>query len=197
MRKKSLWLTFLLFGIFVSTFAQYDEDVPLPKSLRPYQSREKNNNRYITLAAGGSVGAQFGTYNALSISPFFGVYPKIKWLLLGVSATYMFSYDSYYKYAMHVFGGGIFAEGLIWKQRIIVHAGYEYVNYGNPYLDPNNPNKILTERIESHGVMIGPGYRQKLTEIFSVYGLMLFNVIPNENTFYSNPTFRIGFVADF
>ena len=150
--------------------AQYD-DTPLPKSLRDYEPR-KWDEKKIKMTAGGSLGAQFGNgYSAVSISPVYGIYPTVDWLLLGVGGTYMFSYDNYFG-ASHDFGLNAFVRGLIWKRRIVAHVGYEYFNFDFSYsTSPDIPN-----RVDAHALYIGPGYRQSAGENVNIFILLLFNV---------------------
>lgn len=173
-------------------YAQYD-DVPLPKSLR--NTKPAKAERKLKMMAGGTFGAQFGSYTAVSLSPMFGIYP-VDWLLLGVGGTYMYSYEGYYGLSSHVYGGTAFIEGLIWKQRIILHAGYEYINYDQFYMISGS-SQIYKERVGSHAILLGPGYRQPVSESVNIYALLLFNVIQNYNSFFANPIIRIGVTFDF
>jgi hypothetical protein len=187
----------LLLGTFICsvnlTFSQ-EEDVPLPKSLRKYS--ERDGEKKLNLTAGGSFGMQFGSYTAVSGSPIFGYYPA-KWLLLGVGGTYMFSYIAPLDYSSHAFGATAFAEGLIWKQRIIAHIGYEYINYEDAKYDPTTLQITGKERKNDHALLIGPGYRQPVTDNINMYLLCLFNIFQTSESFYSNPTIRIGITVDF
>ena len=184
--------------IFIFAFASYAvgqaDDVPLPKSLRSHQPRSWEKKK-LDMMVGGNFGAQFGSYTAVSVSPMFGVYP-VKWLLVGVGGTYMFSHDKYYNLSSHVFGANVFAEGLIWKRRIIAHVGYEYVNYDSFYITQGVVG-VQKERMGSHAILLGPGYRQELSDSFAIYALLLFDVVQNTKSFYNNPIFRVGITYDF
>ena len=191
--KKLLILITLIFAFISYTVGQTD-DVPLPKSLRSHQPRDWEKKK-IDMMVGGNFGAQFGSYTAVSVTPMFGIYPT-NWLLVGVGGTYMFSHDKYYDLSSHVFGANAFVEGLIWKRRIIAHASYEYVNYDAFYLIQGVAG-VQKERIHSHAILLGPGYRQEFSDSFSAFFLLLFDVVQNSRSFYSNPIFRVGITYDF
>lgn len=186
-----LWLPFC--------FAQSDdvEAVPLPKSLRTNEVNLQNvkKERKIKMLAGGYVGFQFGTFNNIELAPHFGFYPA-EWLCIGVGGLYMFMSQHYMSTTIktHDYGFNAFVEGYAWK-RLILHASYEYVNYARAYLDPNN--KIYTERIGCHGILVGVGYKHYITDNVSMYSLILFNLNQNTDSFYSNPLFRVGVNYDF
>lgn len=193
MKKIAFLLSFLLLPLFtIQILAQVEEDVPLPKSLRQVEpEREKSR---IKMMGGGNLGLQFGSYTAVSLSPTFGIYP-VEWILVGVSATYMYSYDTYYNLSSNVFGFSAFLQGLVLKKRLILYAGYEYVNYDLFYQDNLGP--ILKMRNDSHGIFLGPGYRQPISDNLAAYGLILFDIIQSYDSFYGNPIIRFGVVYDF
>lgn len=186
-------LTGFLIGTVNFSFCQ-EEDVPLPKSLQKYD--RKGGKKKLNLMAGGSFGVQFGSYTAVSVSPIFGFYPA-KWVILGVGGTYMFSYSKPLEHNSHVFGASLFAEGLIWEQRIIAHVGYEYNNYEKAFYDPLTLQITEKKRIDDHAILLGPGYRQLISENINLYILCLFNIMQNKDSFYGNPVFRIGITVDF
>jgi hypothetical protein len=191
--RKRLILITLIFSFVSYTVGQTD-DVPLPKSLRSHQPRDWEKKK-IDMMVGGNFGAQFGSYTAVSVTPMFGIYPT-NWLLVGVGGTYMFSHDKYYDLSFNVFGANAFVEGLIWKRRIIAHVSYEYVNYDTFYLIQGVAG-VQKERINSHAILLGPGYRQEFSDSFSAFFLLLFDVVQNSRSFYSNPVFRVGITYDF
>ena len=75
--------------------------------------------------------------------------------------------------------------------------GYEYVNYEYAEYDPNTLQITYKERKNDHSLLIGPGYRQPVTDNINMYLLCLFNIFQTSESFYSNPTIRIGITIDF
>lgn len=189
---KKLLLFLCLFVSVGAVCAQGTEVVPLPKGLQSYKPREDGKERKISFFTGGSF--QFGVGGnslQLKISPHFGIYPAVEWLRFGVGGTYeLLYYKDYYsglKSYYHVFGARGFVEGLIWKQRIIVHAEYEWLSY------PDVDNDGIRE--QSHALLVGPGYQQAIGDKFFPYVLLLFPVYePDSNPVnaYSVCEFRVG-----
>lgn len=192
MMKKNFLLALLLFSFTaLNTLQAQSDDLPLPKSFK--EETPKKNNRP-KLMGGGTFGLQFGSYTAVSISPTIGIYPT-DWLLLGVGGSYMYSYSRAYGTSSNVFGFSAFAQGLLIKKRLILYAGYEYVNYDIFFQD--YWGDITKERNDAHALFLGPGYRQPLSDNLSMYAMMLFDVIQSYDSFYANPVIRVGVIYDF
>jgi hypothetical protein len=201
MHKKTVSILILLIiSIFLnnSLIAQND-DVPLPKSLQPYKPRKDDDQekRKLTFFAGGGFGLQVGSKSVgVDVSPQIGIYPVVKWLAFGINGTYMFSHDGYNNYNLHIFGCGLFVEAypITW---LILHAGYEYLNYPDMVLI--NGKVETLKRIGTHAIMVGPGYRQRFGDKVNGYFLALFNLYQNETSIYTGyiPTFRVGITVDF
>jgi hypothetical protein len=200
MHRKTTFIL-IVFFIFIelnnSILAQND-DVPLPKSLQPYKPRKDDGRgeRKVAFFAGGGFGLQLGSYIGVDVSPQIGIYPVVEWLAFGINGTYMFAHDSRYKYNQHIFGGGLFVEGYPIKW-LILHAGYEYLNY--PELVLTNGKVETLKRIGTHAIMVGPGYRQRFSDKVSGYFLALFNLYQTQTSIYTGyiPTFRVGITVDF
>lgn len=180
---------FLLFGLLLCMLGAgiaQEEDVPLPKSLQSYKPRTDKAERQISFVAGGYVGAQFGTVTSVEASPHFGICP-VDFLCIGVGGTYMYMRveDYYDTYQTHVFGFNGFLEGYAWD-KLVLHAEYEFLSF--PWRDD--------ARLNSHALLAGPGYQQKVSDKVYIYGLILFPVLTTEDV-YSIPVIRIGFNVKF
>ena len=190
-------LFFLLIPFVLISFAdaQTQDDVPLPKSLQTRNNSQKGSfeNKKLKFTVGGYLAMSFGAYTNVLVTPLFGVYPMVDWLLVGVSGTYMFTHDSYYKISYHDFGLGAFVRGLIWKQRIIVHFSYEYMNVG--YYNTQGNMK----RFGAHALYLGPGYRQNLGDRLSVFFVLMINVARsvNERGIFPTLYYNVGITYDF
>ncbi len=193
--KKSLLFIFLLIFTVSLVKAQTDDDVPLPKSLQTRSNNAKTSfeDRKLKFTAGGYLGMSFGGYTAVSVTPIFGIYPCVDWLLVGVSGTYMFTYDTYYKESYHDFGFGAYIRGLIWKQRIIAHFSYEYMNVG--YFDSYGKRT----RFDAHALYIGPGYQQSLGDRLNMFLVLMINIARSVDERGIFPDFypNIGITYDF
>ena len=190
---KKLIVILCLTFVVGSLSAQRLETVPLPRNLQSYKARDfKDTARKVDFLVGGHVGFAVGG-NALQfqLSPHFGIFPAVKWLCLGVGGTYQLYYlknpYSGLKSFTHIFGCRGFIEGLVWQQRIILHAEYEWLSYPDSDLDGS--------RESTQAVLVGPGYQQFLGDRLSVYGLFLFPVYePKTNPVnaYSIMEIRVG-----
>jgi len=180
----------LVFGVLLMAFSAADmmaqedvENVPLPKSL---QTRDGNplNERKVKFVVGGNVG--FGvSYSQLNmqLSPHFGICPGIDFICIGIGGTYHLNYYKSYdgvKNFTHIFGARAFIEGYAWD-RLIIHAEYEWLSFPGGIEGRQNTN----------GVLVGAGYKQKITDHFSMYGLFLFPVYDELNV-YSIMEIKVG-----
>lgn len=180
--KKILGIFLLLF-CFSGVMAQ-SEDVPLPKNLRTATSDgQPKKERKIKFVAGGTVG--FGVNRSelnLKLAPHFGICPGVDFLCVGVSGTYFLNYYkdpfSGLKYFTHIYGFGGFIEGYVWD-RLVLHAEYEWLKF------PESGESC-------HGVLLGPGYKQTITDRLSLYGHLLFSVYETLNGVYGIMEMRVG-----
>lgn len=183
--KKTLSLLCLLILCWGAIKAQNNDNIPLPKSFQEKQSTSREAK--VHFLAGGYFGFQIGGNTAVEVNPHIGILPW-DFLCVGIGGTYMFSYTNSYlgEQKSHVFGANGFIEGLIWKQRIIAHVEYEYLNF--PSYDDT--------RLHSHGILIGPGYNQFISDKISCYVLFLFPVWSTMDV-YSIPIIRLGINVKF
>lgn len=181
----------VILSLFVITLAAQSDDVPLPKSLQ--KSEKSALNKKVKFTVGGGFGLQFGTYTSVSISPVIGIYPAVDWLLIGVGGTYQFT--SFNGLSYNDFGVNAFIRGLLWQQRIILHVGYEYMNFDLGY----NIYDKKRERFDAHALYLGPGYRQRIGDHVGVYVLLLFNLASSTSDRGVYPFFypAIGVTFDF
>lgn len=178
----------ILFFVSFSLVAQ--QPIPLPRSLRSIaKSTPKNtrdtSDRKVRFVVGGNIGFQVSN-NILDmqLSPHFGVMPVVDWLCVGIGGTYQLTYykDIYgVKSFQHIFGGNVFIEGYVW-QRLVLHAEYELMSFPESYVFTTDPLFVgVNGRPTSHGILMGPGYKQDINSNLSVYSLFLFSVYDPQN----------------
>lgn len=181
-----------IIGLFLlilccSAVVAQSEDVPLPKNLQVKapkdQQGQQKAERKMKFVAGGTIG--FGVNRSelnLKLAPHFGICPGIDFLCIGVGGTYYLNYYkdpfSGLKQFTHIYGFGGFVEGYVWD-RLVLHAEYEWLRF--PALDET-----------SHGVLLGPGYKQNVSDMVSVYGHILFPVYETLNGVYGVVEMRVG-----
>lgn len=190
---KSIIFFLLIFLIPLTSIGQENEDIPLPKSLK---NQSENNQRKLNFVVGGNFGFQFGNYTFIDVSPHVGIYP-VDFLCIGVGGTYMYMrYSNYHQSSdTHIYGFKAFIEGYVW-QRLILHAEYGYTNYKLNFFDGTTENFLYSNRVGTHAILLGPGYKQTVTDRISLYCLLLFNLYEDQYTFYSNPLVRVGINVD-
>lgn len=84
---------------------------------------------------GGNMNSNFG-YN-LALAPEIGIQPA-KWLRIGAGPRYelqVLTNGNYDRFTTHAVGASVFAEGVI-VNRILLHVGYEYLNYPTKHTTP-------------------------------------------------------------
>ena len=169
------------------------EAVPLPKSLRQGVNIKNNEaERKVKILVGGYFGFSIGMNTNVELAPHVGIVP-IKYLAIGVGGTYIYNSLRGFNGARdkyHIFGANAFIEGYLWNY-LVLHASYEYLRYKLPIYDLMG-NVAAYEWVGTHAVLIGPGYKQQVTNNVSIYSLILFNINNDEYSLYSIPIIRFG-----
>jgi hypothetical protein len=179
--KKNRWCYLLVFTLLIAfsgnLAAQNIDDVPLPKSLKSGGKADApDKDRKVKFVVGGYLGFGVG-YSVLNlhVSPHVGICPGIDFLCIGVGGTYQLTYyrdPNGYKSFSHVFGFNAFVEGYIWD-RLVLHGEYEWLSF------PGGTDGRFT----SNAVLLGPGYKQNITDKLSVYTHLLFPAYDPENVY--------------
>lgn len=142
---------------------------------------------------GGMIGAGFSSYSSyVEIAPIVGfkVTPNFH---VGTRITYI--YNSYLmptgpateeRVNLHHYGASIFARYLFFKF-LFAHAEYEALSF-DLYNDPLGRNRIWI-----NSLFLGGGFYQQVGGRGFMTFAILFNLLDNEYSPYSNPMFRIGF----
>ena len=135
------------------------------------------------LFVGSAFEIALGNLSVVNIAPYVG-YKVTDQLQLGVGITYWYMSESVppYFYQTNLFGGSAFARFFI-KDFLFIHAEYELLNVESldfPGLRTLVDNKYL-----------GIGLKQPISEKESYTLMLLFNFEPT--TYFSNPTYRVGF----
>jgi hypothetical protein len=153
-------------------------------------AQEKQNQRARSdfidrLRFGGYLGAQFGTFTFIEVSPTV-TYVAKQWLYPGVGFTYLYFRDSRPSrdYQSSYYGPRFFVSVFLWRD-LYAHAEYEALNV--------EYNDRLGERGFIHNIMLGGGYRQWIGNRAFVNISILYNFNESIYSPYRNPIFRIGF----
>lgn len=150
------------------------------------QESSSNNKGFSwdKVVLGGNVGASFGDYTFINLSPNLGYYLNEN-LIAGIGATYIY-YDEPFYGSSNMYGGRIFSDYLF-LENFILHAEYEVLNleifdrYG------------FSDRINIGSFLVGGGIRSNLGGRSYASLMLLYNLNESVYSPYTNPIFRVGF----
>ncbi len=178
-------LAFFFLGLFSTNIAvaQYQNlgnATPAAKKLSPW-------------FVGGMLGGSFGSYGgSLEVSPLVG-YRVTSDFHVGSRITYIYSRINYGGYigkqSFHDYGASLFARYRFLKM-LFGHVEYEVLNIQYPY-DFGTGFQIKNKVINS--LFVGGGLYQQMGGRGFATIAILFNVLENEFSPYSNPIIRVGF----
>ncbi|RLD81211.1 MAG: hypothetical protein DRJ15_05060 [Bacteroidetes bacterium] len=183
---KALSLLLVLFLISSSAFSQFGQQGSSGKN----DDFKMQKRLYI----GGGLGFGISSYStSLIVSPVVG-YRLSPSFDVGSRFTYTYYRynDSPLKYSTNNFGlAGFVRYYLFFFNDLFLHAEYEALNY--EYAESIAPNgEIIKVRNWVSGLFVGGGYRQWIGQNAFVGISVLWNILDDINTPYSNPIFRIG-----
>jgi hypothetical protein len=186
MKKQITKLLLLLFLLPVLAFAQKDtpqRDAPQPPD---------EGSRIFT---GGSFALQFGTYTLVQISPIVG-YKLTERFMPGISITYLYSkYNDpsglYPSYSTNMYGGSVFGRYFV-TQNLFAHLELEVLNMDVPNATSSYYYTGF-HRQNVSSLFVGGGYREAMGGRSSINIMLLYDVIQDLYSPYSNPIIRIGF----
>ncbi len=187
MQSKKFFSFALLFFFSIVVFGQFGQ---------PAKERRDDFQLQKRIYFGGGFDFAISSYGTvLGISPLVGyrVSPSFD---VGARFTYTFYRynDDLTKYTTNNFGGGAFARYyLFFFNDLFLHAEYEALNYEIVYLNSLTYEVDHKEREWVSSVFLGGGYRQWIGQNAFVNITVLWNVLDDKDSFYSNPIFRIGF----
>lgn len=189
--KKTICSLILLIACAVS-FAQTNESVPLPRSLKTKPVEEKKLDFFV----GGNINTSF-VYN-FSIAPEAGI-RVTDWFAVGISPRYELAYNAIYSGKddlQHSFGAGAFVEFLV-ANYLMFRGGYEFLNFPYPETDANGI--VFNSRNNVHCVSLGIGFQSYIASNIRFYGLYIIYPYMSNHDHYANtiPMFaRIGLSFD-
>ncbi len=137
---------------------------------------------------GGNVQLQFGTYTVVGISPLVG-YKITEQLSVGVTPSYTYFRDNYYKIGYSVYGGSVFSRFFVIED-LFLHAEYERLYY--PLIvGSGNTTKFYADR-----ALVGGGYVLRFSDNAGFYLMGMYDLLwKQQSSFYVSPfVFRGGFI---
>lgn len=177
---KKLTSTFILcLFCFSLAFAQYTRNDGM------YDGNEKESSGFSMdrIFLGGSLGAQFGTFTFINISPDIGYWLTDRFMA-GVGGRYMYFNDRVFNFNTSIVGASAFGRYLI-TDEIFGHVEYEVLN---GRFDPTSENTMNVA-----GLFVGGGYMQMFGDRFFSGIMVLYNLNDNIYSPYTNPIIRVNF----
>lgn len=137
---------------------------------------------------GGSLGLQFGTITAISVSPIAGYWITNR-LAAGIGGTYQYYNDRSFgqSFTTSVYGGGVFTRFLLIPEAFL-HAEYEKTSLESYRFAPGSDQ----DRIWEDNYFLGAGYRLRMGEKAFFNIMLLFNLNDDSRVYYQNPLLRFG-----
>jgi len=178
--KQLLIILFIFFRIY-SYSQEYDPYTYQDIKKKP----EVNNNIFF----GGGFGLQFGTFTTVKFTPEVG-YKVTDNLDIGIGLYYLYTKNNLYHYSDNIYGGKIFSRFYI-TPNFFLTGEYETLNIADYDI---YTGQYTGKRIFIDGLPLGIGWRQQLGTRFAVLTTLMYNVLQNEKTPYSNPIFRVSFI---
>jgi hypothetical protein len=197
MRKLALTLAGVLFAF--SLLAQ--NNIPMPRNLRtnPKTTSTQSANSKLRPFIGGNINSNFGAMMAFALEG--GVYIT-DWFSVGMGPRYemtIYMDPTMGNYGTrNAFGATAYAQFLLVRY-LILHAGYEYLNY--PLLNPDfDEYGDLVFRKNYHALALGVGFRSYIAQNLSLYALYIVHPIPQKTDYFSSivpMSARVGITYEF
>jgi len=150
-----------------------------------------NTNRFFT---GGGLGLQFGDITIIDISPILG-YHVTDNIAAGVGLSYQYYRDKRFTptYSADIYGGSVFARYYFdesFLENFFLHAEYEILNFEAVITNP--VSGWYYDRVNVPALLLGGGYSQPIGSYSAFTIAVLFDVIEDINSLYTNPVIRMG-----
>jgi hypothetical protein len=175
-----------IFGISAGAFSQDIGTEPLDTILVNEEENPKMNLKD-RLFFGGNLGAQFGNYTYVNVSPLGGIKLTDQWSFGSqVSYSYVNINYSNYRYEDHIIGASLFSRYFIFKN-IFTHVETEALN---------GDWKGTGERFNVNSLFVGGGYMYRIGDKagFGITGMI--NLLQSTYSPYQNPIINAGFTYD-
>jgi hypothetical protein len=183
--KKGIWLLLLLCSLPLVHVAQTNEDDYVSdkdKKEEPTKEKKPFKDR---LVFGGNLGGAFGTYSYFQANPMVG-YKLNDWWVSGIGFNYIYSGSR--GYSQHIYGPSVWSRAYVFES-IVLHTELEYLtmNFQTPRGDQYNNNAPVW--------LVGAGYQSSGQVRFGI--MVLFDLLQDPHSPYTNPIFRVGGLIGF
>lgn len=180
----------LLLVLFIALASQAQDTIIIRKDTSSIKKIEKVSKFYY----GGFFNLTFGSYTAIGVEPMIA-YKMTPKLSAGAILTYEYISDNRnpgYKYNESNYGASIFGRYRVIPQ-LYFHTEFSEMNYTTSNSNHSNTSYWVPF------LFLGGGFSQQISETTWMNTQIVFDVIQNENSPYSDwePFFSIGFGVGF
>ncbi len=173
--------TFLLF--FTGTaMSQYTREDDISK-----QPNDRGGFSPDRIYVGGSLGAQFGTFTFVNLSPDVGYWFTDRFTA-GLGARYLYFSDNTINYSTTILGGSTFARYFI-TEELFTHVEFEVLN--------GRFDRMRNDAFNVYSLFAGGGYMQFFSDRFFSGIMILYNINDSVYSPYRNPVIRVTFGLGF
>ena len=142
-----------------------------------------------SLLIGGGIGAQFGNITLVGLNPRVGYFMTDRWVI-GAGLEYSYYSDTYFEptYDTHILGACAYTQ-YYFLPYLFAQTEYGFVSYDQLLsVMPREKRRIGVSQF-----LVGGGIIQSLGGHTGAYITVLFDLIEDENSPYSNPILQLGF----
>jgi len=148
---------------------------------------EEEKNKWLKkIYLGANLGAQFGNFTFVDVSPIIGYRINKRWSV-GTQFTYQYMSFKANNYRNNIAGISGFTRIIVWDQ-FFLHGEYGVIN-GN--FDQNDSKR---ENLEN--LFVGGGYSYAVRKQLRITTTLLYNLMNTPFHPYTNPILNMGFTYD-
>lgn len=194
-KKNPVKRSFLISALFITCLNLKAQDPtpapePAPRENEPAARNSSGSGSFENrIFTGGDFGLQFGSSTYILVAPLVG-YRITEQFSAGITGKYIYYSikDDYagFDYSTNIYGGGVFTRYNVMEE-IFLHAEFEALSMEVPISVYEMNRRIVS------GLFLGAGYRQFIGDYSSLNLMILFDVIEDKYSPYTNPQVHIGF----
>ncbi|TVR79006.1 MAG: hypothetical protein EA412_07180 [Chitinophagaceae bacterium] len=189
-----IFLAFLMFTTSVFLL-QAEEKIEFLEEEMEREDRPSQRDRgfqWDRFFMGGGIGAGFGTYTYVNVSPMAGYFVTDR-LALGLGGIYQYFNYRPYNFSTNIYGGSVFSRFYI-LENFFAHAEYEVINLEGFVID-NTGGIVERGRLNVDAFYLGGGYAQPVGRNSAFYFMALFDLLQSQYSVNRNPVIRVGFMV--
>lgn len=178
---KKILLTSLLALVSIVSLAQRTTEEEYVESEKKKDSSERKTPFKDRLVFGGNLGGSFGSVSYFQVNPMVG-YKTTDWWVNGVGLNYIYAGSR--GYTQNIYGASVWSRAYV-LENVMLHTEYEYLTMN--LRAPNGESYSANAPVW----LVGAGY-QSNGNGFGLSFMLLYDLIQDPNSPYSNPIIRVG-----